>query len=74
MKGFFFNKWWVQGLTFFVVCYISAEIIIPLIKKDSITQKDLLIGIIAWAIAGLLWGLVTKILAEIKNKKTQPNN
>jgi len=37
-------KWWVNGLIFAVVCYIIAVILIPLITKGGITQKELLIG------------------------------
>jgi len=71
MKRFFLNsegkiKWWINGLIFFVVCYVIAVILVPLLTKGTITQKELLIGVPVWAIGGFVYSFIMKIATERK--------
>ena len=63
-------QWWLSGLIWGFLMYVSMVIIFPLIKGENITQKGLLIGIPLWTVGGLLFGYTMKrITGKRKQKK-----
>ena len=75
MNSFFVSsegkiKCWNIGLVFSLVGYVIAVILVPLLTKGSITQKELLVGIPAWTLGGLVSGFIMKIATEKKNKNS----
>ena len=53
-------EWWHLGISFGILMYVFTIILCPLIFKEDITLKSLLIGIPAWSFGGFLYGLTTK--------------
>jgi hypothetical protein len=64
-------KWWYAGLRWGLFMYVFMTILFPLIDGEGITQKNLLIGIPGWIVAGLLFSLIIK---AIGGKKKKPQN
>jgi len=62
--------WLKQGLSFGFGMYVGMTIIFPLMMKEPITQKDLLIGIPFWLIGGLGFGYLMKLMTNKKEKNT----
>ena len=62
------KNWLLSGLYFGLFMYIVMELIVPLIEKKEITQKQLLIGIPIWIFCGLFWGILMKLLMNKKGK------
>jgi len=61
-------KWWLLGLFFGISMYITMTIVFPLIYKGSITKTELLIGIPAWTLGGLVFALLMKWMVNRKIK------
>ena len=65
------SQWFLFGVVFGVFMYVFMEILFPLIERESLTPKRLLIGIPIWLIAGLVFGLLTKWINRRKKIKIQ---
>ena len=63
-------QWLRLGLFFGIWMYVFSTILFPLIDGRGITQKELLIGIPMWAIAGFLFAFTMKIINRRKKLKT----
>ena len=65
------SKWWLLGLLWGFFMYVFMTILFPIITVKEITQKELLINIPVWLIAGLLVGYITKVIngKKKRNKK-----
>jgi hypothetical protein len=68
------NGWLKQGLSFGFFMYVFMIIFFPLISKEQITLKSLLIGIPIWLIGGLGFGYIMKLMMTKKEKNTTANN
>lgn len=69
------KNWLKSGLYFGLYMYVIMVIIFPLIEKETITWKRLLISIPFWLLCGLGWGYTMKIWMNKKGKiKKVPNN
>ena len=66
--------WLRSGLIFGLLMYVTMSIIFPLIEREEITQKKLLIGIPIWLICGLGWGLTMKWWMNKKGKENTAHN
>jgi hypothetical protein len=62
------SQWLRAGLFFGFFMYGFMNILLPLIKGETLTQKELLIGIPVWVAAGLLYGFTMKIINRKKIK------
>jgi hypothetical protein len=63
------SKYLLSGLLFGLFMYVFMTVLFPLIDGTGITQKGLLIGIPVWAIAGLVFGFIMKIINRKKKEK-----
>jgi len=64
-------QWFLSGLIFGFLMYVFMVVLSPLIKGENLNQKELLIGIPIWTVAGLLFGFTMKIINGKKKIKTQ---
>ena len=65
-------QWMSLGLSVGFFMFVFMEVLFPLIKGESLTQKGLLIGILIWAFAGLYSGFSMKMI-NIKRKLKKSN-
>jgi uncharacterized membrane-anchored protein len=63
--------WWRVGLIWGAFMYVFNAIIYPLFAGLKITLAGLLLSIVVWVVAGLLFGLILKFFVERKKKKLQ---
>jgi hypothetical protein len=63
-------QWLRAGLFFGFFMYVFMDILSPLIKGETLTQKGLLIGIPVWVVVGLLFGFTMKLINRKKKIKT----
>ncbi len=68
------HSWWYAGLRWGLFMYIWAVILNPLLFRDEITLKKLLIGIPVWISGGLLFGLCMKLFMSLSEKKSTANH
>ena len=64
------KKWIISGLYFGITMVIFMELLFPLIEGKEITQKNLLIGIPLWLLAGGLWALTMRYFTNVKRKSS----
>lgn len=67
------KNWLKSGFFFGLFMFVVMQIIFPLIERDEITQRSLLIGIPVWMICGLAWGLTMKWWMNKKGKRIKAN-
>ena len=65
------SQWLLTGVVFGVFMYVLMEILFPLIEGESLTQKRLLLGIPAWLIGGVIFGLIMKWFNRKRKMKTK---
>ena len=53
------SKWWIVGLFWGLFMFLGLKILIPILEKEILSSKELLIGFIFWMLAGLLFGRLT---------------
>ena len=56
------KQWWRAGVVFGLLMYLFMTILAPLVSRGYVTQRELLIGIPVWAIAGFLFVLIMKVI------------
>jgi hypothetical protein len=55
------NRPWIkQGISFGLFMYVFMSILFPLITKDEITLRNLLISLPIWIVGGLIYGYLMK--------------
>ena len=68
-KRFATLNWIKIGLFWGVFMYIFTVVVLPLILREEITTRKMLINIPIWVIAGLIFGYWTNRLALKRNKE-----
>ena len=69
-KGNFATLNWIKiGLFWGVFMYIFTVVLLPLILREEITTRKMLINIPIWVIAGLIFGFWINRLALKRNKE-----
>ncbi len=67
------DNWLKRGLFFTTFMYVFMELLFPLALKEGYSMKRLLIGIPVWALAGIGFEYVTKLIGERKRKQMESN-
>ena len=69
------RPWIKQGISFGLFMYVFMSILFPLITKDEITLRNLLISLPIWIVGGLIYGYLMKryqyIPKNLKKKDDQ---
>ena len=63
------NNWIKIGLFWGVFMYIFTVVLLPLILREEITTRKMLINIPIWVITGLIFGFWINRLALKRNKE-----
>lgn len=50
------KRWMISGIVWGVMLYIFSVIVLPIILKETITWRSILISIPIWIVGGLLFG------------------
>jgi hypothetical protein len=63
------GKGWIrQGLYWGLFMYVFMVLLFPLLTRDPITLKEVLVGIPFWTLGGLGYGYVMKWIMQRKKK------
>lgn len=62
------EHWLISGIVFGLFMFIIMVVIIPIIKGETITIKNIIIGIPLWTIGGLAWGYLMKLWMNKQGK------
>lgn len=64
------NSWFYTGLSWGLVMFLLMSLIYPLITKEPITTRSVIVGFIVWAIAGIVYGYAMKLFSSKKGSKS----
>jgi len=53
-------NWVKEGLIFGAIMFLIMELVLPLINREGYKTVDLAVGLVIWALSGLLFGFVMK--------------
>lgn len=61
------NPYVKAGIFYGIFMFLTMTIVLPLYKGDAITPKSILIGMILWTTAGILFGYFMSLWGNTKS-------